>query len=153
MEFVSGVTLQEFITTFSDKVRVSVPRCCARALANRGTGARAQKLTVPADIAWSIFVQLCSALRYLHIDKQIVHRDLKPANVMVDAQYTVKLGACGACALARSLSSNPRGRARVADFGLASEQHHGEMNSVVGTISYCWCAARDARCAPVRAFG
>lgn len=49
----------------------------------------------PAD-ALAIIEQVCEALSYAH-EQGIVHRDIKPANVMVD----------------------PRGRAKIADFGLA----------------------------------
>ena len=34
---------------------------------------------------------MCSALKYLHIDKRIVHRDLNPSNIMIDKNYGIKL--------------------------------------------------------------
>ena len=66
---------------------------------------------------WSIFVQLCAALRYLHVDKRIVHRDLAPGNVLIDQDFNLKL----------------------ADFGLAKRwgtQSASVMKSFVGTILY-----------------
>lgn len=66
---------------------------------------------------WSIFVQLCAALRYLHTEKRVVHRDLAPGNVLIDSDFNLKL----------------------ADFGLAKEwgtQSGSVMKSFVGTILY-----------------
>jgi len=34
---------------------------------------------------------LCSALKYLHMEKKIVHRDLNPSNIMIDKYYGIKL--------------------------------------------------------------
>ncbi len=85
----------------------------------RGAGAGCPSLA-PAD-ALGIVEQICDALAYAH-QQGIVHRDIKPANVMV----------------------NSRGRAKVADFGLArmtdpatAEQWGQTMTGMVmGTPDY-----------------
>lgn len=93
MELVEGVTLEEFIVSYSEK-----------------------GLPVPEKLAWNVFVQICTALRYLHLEKNITHRDLKPQNIMVDSAHNVKL----------------------MDFGLAYQRNQNSMmHSMVGTIQYC----------------
>lgn len=69
---------------------------------------------LPPDKASEISLQLCAGLAAIH-DMGVLHRDLKPSNVMVDA----------------------RGRARIADFGvaaLAGELGPGEARA--GTLAY-----------------
>ncbi|XP_037532447.1 serine/threonine-protein kinase Nek10 [Nematolebias whitei] len=67
------------------------------------------------DRIWSIFIQMCLALRYLHKEKRIVHRDLSPSNIML----------------------GERDKVTVTDFGLAKQkQENSELVSVVGTILY-----------------
>ena len=65
---------------------------------------------------WSIFTQICLALRYIHKERNVVHRDLTPSNVMINADGVVK----------------------VADFGLAKQRMgtNSVMESVVGTVLY-----------------
>jgi len=70
--------------------------------------------------ALSITVQVCEALAFAH-EHGVVHRDIKPANVMVDQ----------------------RGRAKVADFGLArltdpgaEQMGHTMTGTVMGTPDY-----------------
>lgn len=41
--------------------------------------------------ARKVFVQMLSALNYLHAYKNVAHRDLKPENVMLDYNFNVKL--------------------------------------------------------------
>ena len=36
-------------------------------------------------------LSICSALKYLHVNKRIVHRDLNPSNIMIDKNYAIKL--------------------------------------------------------------
>lgn len=55
MEFVDGITLEEYLTT------------------NR---------TMKRDVAMAVTEQICDALSYLH-SHQLLHRDLKPANIML----------------------------------------------------------------------
>jgi aminoglycoside phosphotransferase (APT) family kinase protein len=66
---------------------------------------------LPSDKATEIARQLCAGLAAAH-DKGVLHRDLKPANVMLDS----------------------RGRARLADFGLAGAEDV-DLN-LAGTPAY-----------------
>ena len=68
------------------------------------------------EMIWDIFIQLCTALRYMHKHMQIVHRDLKPANLMLDWEDRLK----------------------VADFGLAraKQTQASLMQSYVGSMQY-----------------
>eukprot|EP00736_Rhodelphis_marinus_P011372 Rmarinus@m.717 len=65
---------------------------------------------------WHLFVQMCMALKYVHIEKRIVHRDLTPSNVMIDIN----------------------GQIKIADFGLASQRQNAGsvMESMCGTMMY-----------------
>ena len=62
------------------------------------------------DKALEIARGLCAGLAAAH-EKDVVHRDLKPANVMIDG----------------------RGRARIADFGLASLPQSVSASDMSGT--------------------
>lgn len=68
----------------------------------------------------SVFVQICSALSYLH-SRKILHRDLKPANVFVVGE-----GDLAGCSV------------KLGDFGIAKviEATMGQAHSSVGTPSY-----------------
>ncbi|XP_057689836.1 serine/threonine-protein kinase Nek10 isoform X1 [Corythoichthys intestinalis] len=67
------------------------------------------------ELIWTIFIQMCLALRYLHKDKHIVHRDLTPNNIMLGDNHKVT----------------------ITDFGLAKQkQENSKLTSVVGTILY-----------------
>lgn len=95
MELHEGMSLTEFIQSLSEK-----------------------KQRVKEEVAWNIFLQLCSALRYLHNEVRILHRDIAPSNILLDENFTVKL----------------------TDFGLATKwgTQSASMNnkSFVGTILY-----------------
>jgi len=94
MELHEGVSLADYIQSLSEK-----------------------KQKIKEDVAWNIFMQLCSALRYLHNDVHILHRDIAPSNILIDENFTVKL----------------------TDFGLATKwgTQSASMNkSFVGTILY-----------------
>lgn len=64
--------------------------------------------------ACQLFLQLFSALRYLHSVHFLVHRDLKLENVLIDGNNTIKL----------------------TDFGLAGTDYCNIMKTFVGTPGY-----------------
>jgi len=70
---------------------------------------------LPKDKALAIGLDLCRGLEAAH-ERGILHRDLKPANLMIDAD----------------------GRARIADFGLASfsRTEVDESGMLIGTPKY-----------------
>ncbi len=69
---------------------------------------------VPPEKAVQIARQLCAGLAAAH-DQGVLHRDLKPANVMIDG----------------------RGRARIADFGLATlREGIPPQEAIAGTPAY-----------------
>lgn len=49
---------------------------------------------LPEATVWGYFIQIGSALRYMH-ERRVMHRDIKPANVFMTATDTVKLGDLG----------------------------------------------------------
>lgn len=94
MELADGQTLSDYITSLREK------------------GQR-----ISEGQLWRIFIEMCAALRYLHVDKHVVHRDFTPANILITRELHVK----------------------IADFGLAKQwgtQSSGYMKSFVGTIVY-----------------
>jgi protein kinase-like protein len=68
---------------------------------------------LPQDKAVVIAHELCAGLAAIH-DRGLLHGDLKPSNVMLDG----------------------RGHARIADFGLAGLQGHGDPELITGTPEY-----------------
>lgn len=65
------------------------------------------------DKAFDIFIQVASAVHFLHENKYI-HRDLKTENIMIDEENKVKL----------------------CDFGNCVELLSGTRNSICGTYEY-----------------
>ena len=63
------------------------PGCCRRL--------DAQQEFLPETVVWSMALQLCEAVRYLHANS-VFHRDIKPANVMVGGGGRLKLVDLGA---------------------------------------------------------
>ena len=69
---------------------------------------------LPSDKALELARQLCAGLAAAH-DRGVLHRDLKPANVLIDG----------------------RGRARIADFGLANlTDERRDAPEIAGTPGY-----------------
>ncbi|XP_010776260.1 serine/threonine-protein kinase Nek10 [Notothenia coriiceps] len=92
MELIEGVPLAEHFNSLKEKQ---------------------QKFT--EDRLWNVFIQMCLALRYLHMEKRIVHRDLSPNNIMLGEKDKVT----------------------ITDFGLAKQKlENSKLTSVVGTILY-----------------
>ena len=87
MELVEGQSLLEYVTGCADR-----------------------RQAVSEEIIWPVFIQLCLALSYLHIDKQVVHRDLSCNNIMID----------------------PRRRVKVMDLGLALQRRGGDAAADAG---------------------
>ncbi|KAK1626585.1 hypothetical protein QYE76_000900 [Lolium multiflorum] len=52
---------------------------------------------LPWTVRYEVALGLCSALLYLHQEKEqcVVHRDIKPSNIMLDASFKAKLGDFG----------------------------------------------------------
>jgi serine/threonine protein kinase len=53
-----------------------------------------KRIKLPEKEAWSIFVQTCTGLNYLH-KKNILHRDLKPENLLISKENVIKISDFG----------------------------------------------------------
>jgi serine/threonine-protein kinase len=82
---------------------------------------------LPPDKAVDIARDLCGGLGAAH-DKGVIHRDLKPANVMIDG----------------------KGRARIADFGIAALAGEMDKEAFAGTPAYMAPELLDGQPASVR---
>jgi serine/threonine-protein kinase len=82
---------------------------------------------LPADKAVEIARDLCAGLAAAH-DKGVIHRDLKPANIMIDG----------------------KGRARIADFGIAALADDIDSQDFAGTPAYLAPELLDGKPASIR---
>lgn len=82
---------------------------------------------MPTDKVVDLARDLCAGLSALH-DRGVIHRDLKPANIMIDG----------------------RGRARIADFGIAALADGIHQTSQAGTPAYMAPEVLDGRPASVQ---
>ncbi|KAL5558252.1 hypothetical protein UlMin_034463 [Ulmus minor] len=75
--------------------------------------------TLPWEVRYKIVLGLASAINYLHEEAEqcVLHRDIKSANVLLDANFSTKLGDFGVAKLV-----DPRMRT--------------QMTGVVGTLGY-----------------
>ena len=55
---------------------------------------KAHRLEGQEDKIWSLFIEICFGLQYLHTNK-ILHRDMKPMNVFLTSKLQVKIGDVG----------------------------------------------------------
>lgn len=94
MELIDGESLSDYIASIKEK---------------------GQRL-VEGQI-WRLFIEMCSGIRYLHLEKKVVHRDFTPPNIMITKRHHVK----------------------IADFGLAKQRgthSSSHTQAFVGTILY-----------------
>ena len=73
------------------------------------------KVNMSEDECKRIFVQVASAIEFLHTKCKVVHRDIKDENVILDGE----------------------GRVKVIDFGSANYIKNGPFDVFVGTIGTC----------------
>ena len=94
MELVEGTSMSEYLSRLSEK-----------------------KYKLKEGQIWRLMIEMCAALRLLHVDKKIIHRDFTPSNIMITRDMHVK----------------------ITDFGLAKKLSllaSANAKSVVGTILY-----------------
>lgn len=137
MELVEGTSLLDHINSFAEKSAINVNSTTGSTSTstngitstgslssaagsnnsnaqNGGAGASTQGV-MPEESIWPLFIQLCLALCYMHMEKRVVHRDLTPSNIMINDRHVLK----------------------ITDFGLARQTHNNTvLQSAVGTISF-----------------
>ncbi|KAL4458617.1 hypothetical protein ABPG75_013482 [Micractinium tetrahymenae] len=95
--------------------------CVAMELLRGGTLAEAIKRQkargehLPEEVVWRLFLQVASAVRYLHANR-VCHRDLKPSNIM--------------------FSDSSGSVLKIVDFGLSKFMRTHLTNTLVGTPCY-----------------
>jgi len=103
MELITGMTIKEYIKHLSNKGNIS----------NRSSDTTEKEVI-------KITLDILSALKYLHNEKEVIYRDMNPNNIMIDADFNVKLIDFG---LARDSSSK--------------EQELSMSTAFVGSVMYC----------------
>ena len=140
MELVEGITLLEYINSATPAPSLrkaqsrSMMQTDSHAVEDNGSlGSHASNNsnTLSFDAVWSVFVQLASALHFLHMKMKVVHRDITPSNIMVMNSLN-------------STNSMAAKRIKLTDFGLSTSSSKAGgssgkktfLRSVVGTIEY-----------------
>lgn len=101
MEYVDGMTLKQFITSFKS-----------------GTG-------IPVNQAIDWTSQIASGLKAAH-EKEIVHRDIKPENIMITKENTLKIMDFGIAKLKSSSGLTKTGSSLGTLSYMSPEQAQGE---------------------------
>ncbi|KAL6749037.1 NIMA-related kinase 4 [Haematococcus lacustris] len=105
-----------------------------------------QKLRLPEELIWKLFVQILLGLNHMH-SKKILHRDIKTLNVFLDESMNVKLGDMG---VAKILSTHTNfaktivGTPYYLSPELCEDKPYNEKSDVwaLGVVLYECCVLR-----------